>query len=54
MYNITIEDNIIDCPTTDHGILIKNTDGVVIRRNQINSRKEPIVIESCVNVCVDK
>lgn len=54
MYDVTIEDNIIDCPTTDHGILIKNTDGVVIRRNQINSRKEPIVIESCVNVCVDK
>ena len=46
--NITIEDNVIDCPTTDHGILVKNTDGLKIAR-----KKDPIVIESCTNVSLN-
>ena len=48
--NIVIEDNIIDCPKAEHGIYVRNTIGVTVRRNRIVSRSEPIHIEKCSGV----
>lgn len=48
--NIVIEDNIIDCPRAEHGIFVRNVDGVTVRRNRIVSRGEPVCIENCSNV----
>ncbi len=48
--NITIEDNIIDCPNHPHGIFLRNIDGVKLARNRIHVKGEQIVIEDCVNV----
>jgi len=48
--NIIIEDNIIDCPNAEHGIFLRNIDGVKLARNRINVKNEPIVIEDCTNV----
>lgn len=47
--NVTIEDNIIECPKTSHGISVRNVDGLRIARNKIISKNEPIVIETCEN-----
>ena len=51
--NITIEDNIIEVPKTSHGIIVKNTDGVKITRNQIICKSDPIIIDDCVNILSD-
>jgi len=48
--NITIEDNIIDCPNHPHGIFLRNIDGVKLARNRINTKEEEIVIGDCINV----
>ena len=48
--NIVIEDNIIDCPNADHGIFLRNIDGVTLVRNKINTKNDAIVVEDCVNV----
>lgn len=47
---ITIEDNIIDCPNADHGMYLRNIAGLRLARNHVNTRGEPIVIEDCINV----
>ena len=55
IYNIVIEDNIIECNNGKPGIFIRNTDGVCIRNNCIiTSAEEPIHIESCENVAVER
>ena len=41
---VTIEDNIIECPEADHGIIVTNTKKAIVRRNKIISRAEDIVI----------
>ena len=48
--NIVIEDNVIDCPKTPHGISVKNVDGLTIRRNKITSNNEPVLINDSINV----
>ena len=51
IYNITIEDNEIECANGKPGIFIRNTDGVIIRNNIIRTSAEhPVHIESCKNV----
>ncbi len=50
MKNVVIEDNIIDCPTTDYGIFVRNVDGVTLRRNHVISRRDNVKIECCDNV----
>ena len=51
IYNITIEDNEIECANGKPGIFIRNTDGVTIRNNIIRTSAEhPVHIESCKNV----
>lgn len=50
IYNITIEDNYIECPNGKPGIFVRNTDGVVIRNNTIVTTGEiSMHIESCDN-----
>ncbi len=52
MKNVVIEDNIIDCPTTDYGIFVRNVDGVTLRRNHVISRRDNVKIECCDNVSI--
>ena len=55
IYNIVIEDNIIECNNAKPGIFIRNTDGVCIRNNSIvTSGEDDIYIESCENVAVER
>ncbi len=49
MQNIVIEDNIIDCPTTDYGIYVRNVDGLRIAGNRISARLENIKVEKCID-----
>ena len=53
MKNIVIEDNLIDCPTTNYGIFARNVDGLTISRNVVNTRRSQAKIESCINVKSD-
>jgi len=48
--NITIENNIIDCPARKHAIRAENVDGLTIRANQMRRGKKDILIKNCVNV----
>ncbi len=48
--NITIEDNIIDCPNHPHGIFLRNIDTITLVRNRINTKDTPIIIEDCTNI----
>ncbi|MBQ6788992.1 MAG: right-handed parallel beta-helix repeat-containing protein [Clostridia bacterium] len=50
MKNIVIEDNIIECPSSDYGILVRNVDGLTVRRNKVIARCENVKIEACTNV----
>lgn len=47
---ITIEDNLIDCPGSEHGIYISNAENVTVRRNRICCAGEPVRIEDCENI----
>ncbi len=51
--NIVIEDNIIDTPKCNHGIFVRNVDGVTIRRNKVVAREEGIQVEVCSNVTME-
>ena len=42
--SVLIEDNIVDCPHADHGILVSSTEKAVIRGNTVITRKKPFVI----------
>jgi len=48
--NITIENNIIDCPAYKHAIRAANVDGLTIRANRFRCAGQEILIEKCVNV----
>jgi len=48
--NITIENNIIDCPDGKHAIHASHVDGLALRANQLRSREKDVLIENCVNV----
>lgn len=50
--NIVIEDNLIDCPRSVHGIYARNVDGLTLRRNQITAREAAVQIENCTNVMI--
>jgi len=45
--NILIEDNIIDCPSAQHGIYVANAEHVTVRRNHIRCVGEPVIIIDC-------
>ncbi len=51
--NIFIEDNVIDCPLTPHGISVSNVDGIFVRGNTIVSKDDPVIIKDCTNVCFE-
>lgn len=51
--NITIENNVINCPLTPHGISVKNTDGVKLFGNRITSKDVAVTISDCSNVTAD-
>ena len=54
IYNIVIEDNVIECPDGKPGIFVRNTDGVVIRNNRIvTSAQQPVHIETCEHVTLE-
>lgn len=40
--NVVIEDNIIECPNCEHGIIVDNVKRAVVRRNSIVCRGEPV------------
>lgn len=50
IFDIVIEDNIIDCPNAAHGIYVRNTNRLTLARNRIHCQKEPAVILDCTNV----
>lgn len=53
IYNITIEDNYIECPNGKPGIFVRNTAGVTIRNNTIVTTGEiSMHIESCDHVSI--
>jgi len=47
--NITIENNIIDCPDCKYAIYAGNVDGLTLRANRLRSGKQTVLIENCVN-----
>lgn len=48
--NILIEDNIIDCPSAQHGIYIANAEHVTVRRNHIRCAGEEIAVIDCRDI----
>ena len=46
--NITIENNIFDCPDAKHAIHAKNVDGLTLRANRMRSREQDVLTENCV------
>lgn len=51
IYNVTIEDNEIDCPNGKPGIYVRNTDGLVVRNNLVHTTGDRAVqIEDCLNI----
>ncbi len=48
--NITLEDNLIDCPEAPYGIIAKGVSGLIVRRNQINCKLAPVLIQTCEQV----
>ena len=50
--NITIENNIIDCPGGKHAIYARDVDGLTLRANRLRSGEQDICIENCVNVYI--
>lgn len=48
--NVVIEDNIIDCPNSEYGIYVRNTDGVKIARNKIVCEGKAVEVTRCTNV----
>ncbi len=50
IFNITVEDNLIDCPDAEYGIYAKNIDGLTIKRNKIAVKGTDIECVDCVNV----
>ena len=51
--NITIEDNIIECPASEHGIVVRNCENVRIARNKILCRGDPIHVSRSENVEIE-
>ncbi|MBR5867985.1 MAG: hypothetical protein IKZ21_00960, partial [Clostridia bacterium] len=51
--NITIEDNLVDCPKCQYGISVRNVEGLTLRRNRVIARTEGIHLESCTRVNAD-
>lgn len=51
--NITIEDNVIDCPDAEFGIYVRNVNGLRCARNQIRVKGVPLVIENSTGVQCD-
>lgn len=50
IFNITVEDNIIDCPKAEYGIFARNVKGLKLARNKIIAGKEAIKITDCTDV----
>ena len=53
IFNITVEDNIIDSPSCDHGLFIRNTFGVRVRNNKIISKGEGVLLRDCKDIVAD-
>ena len=43
--HVVIEDNIVDCPESPHGVYVSNAVEAIVRRNHITSSDEPVVVE---------
>lgn len=43
--NVTIEDNLIDCPDAPHGVYVSNTANLTMNRNRVIAAYEPVVVE---------
>lgn len=48
--NILIEDNLIDCPHSPKGIMVRDSENVTIRRNKVISGGEDYLISNCKNL----
>ncbi len=54
IYNVTIEDNYIECPNGKPGIYVRNTSGLILRHNTVvTSGDKAAVIENCTSVDSD-
>jgi hypothetical protein len=51
--NITIENNLIDCPDSKHAITVQNVDGLTLRANNLRSGEQDVLIAHCVNVITE-
>ena len=47
--DITIENNIIDCPDAKHAVYAARVNGLTLRGNRLRAGKQDVLIENCVN-----
>ena len=52
--NILIEDNIIDCPYSPKGIMVRDAENVIIRRNKVSSGGVPYDLSYCENLTLEE
>jgi len=45
--NITIENNIIDCPGAKHAVCASNVDGLTLRGNRMRAGKQDVLTKNC-------
>ena len=50
IYNIVVEDNIIDVPFAAHAIYIRNVDGLKVARNKCICYDQAVIIKDCIHV----
>ena len=51
--NITIENNVIECPAAEHAICASNVDGLILRANRLRSTGQEVLTQNCVNVTTE-
>ena len=50
---VVIEDNIIECPLCEHGIIVDNVKKATVRRNSVICSSEPTVVGDGVELISD-
>ncbi|MBR3639952.1 MAG: right-handed parallel beta-helix repeat-containing protein, partial [Clostridia bacterium] len=50
---VVIEDNVIECPECEHGIIVEDTKRAIVRRNRIVCKGEPVLIKEGVEAVLE-
>ena len=51
--DITIENNVIDCPGAKHAVYASNVDGLALRGNRMRAGKQAVLTKNCINVVIE-